>query len=58
MAKAIVTKPIPPLAIMSGVPAKIIATRTLAEDAFHDDLEVHLAFKYLAEWKDLQMDNV
>lgn len=54
MAKAIVNKPVPPFAIMSGVPAKVIETRTLSEDAFHDDLEEHLAFKYLAEWKELQ----
>ena len=58
MAKAIVTKPIPPLVVVSGVPAKAIATRTLSEDAFHDDLEAHLAFKYLAEWKDLQIDSL
>ena len=54
MAKAIVNKPVPPLAIMSGVPAKVVTTRTLSPEAFHDDLEEHLAFKYLDEWKELQ----
>ena len=39
MAKAIVNKPVPPLANMSGV---------------RDDLEEHLAFKYLDEWKELE----
>mmetsp|Transcript_32824 Transcript_32824/g.33197 ORF Transcript_32824/g.33197 Transcript_32824/m.33197 type:complete len:298 (+) Transcript_32824:110-1003(+) len=60
MAKSIVTKPVPPLSIMRGVPAKVIATRTLTEDAFHDDLQEHLVFKYLEEWKILQknMTNV
>lgn len=54
MAKAIVNKPVPPLAIMSGVPAKAVQTRTLSREAFSDDLEEHLAFKYLEEWKELQ----
>jgi len=52
MAKAIVNKPVPPLAIMSGVPARMIATRVLEVEAFDDDLEEHLAFKYLDEWKE------
>ena len=54
MAKSIVTKPVPPLSIMRGVPAKVVGTRTLTEDAFDSDLEEHLAFKYLDEWKKLQ----
>lgn len=54
MAKAIVNKPVPPLAIMSGVPAKAIETRVLEKEAFDDDLEEHLAFKYLDEWKELR----
>jgi len=54
MAKAIVNKPVPPLAIMSGVPAKVVETRKLSREAFRDDLEEHLAFKYLDEWKELQ----
>ena len=54
MAKAIVNKPVPPLAIMSGVPAKVVKNRTLSREAFRDDLEEHLAFKYLDEWKELE----
>ncbi len=54
MAKAIVNKPVPPLAIMSGVPAKVVQNRTLSREAFRDDLEEHLAFKYLDEWKELE----
>ena len=52
MPKAIVTKPVPPLTIMSGVPAKAVGTRTLTREAFSDDLEEHLAFKYLDEWRE------
>lgn len=52
-AKSIVTKPVPPLAIMAGVPAKVRGFRSLEMDAFPDDLERHLAFKYLEEWEDL-----
>lgn len=52
-AKSIVTKPVPPLAIMAGVPAKIREYRTLDESAFTGDLSRHLAFKYLEEWKKL-----
>ena len=50
-AKSIVTKPVPPLAIVSGVPAKIIGYRELNKDAFDDDLQEHLVAKYLEEWK-------
>jgi hypothetical protein len=46
-------KPVPPLAIMSGVPAKVIKYRSLDIEDFTDDLDQHLAFKYLDEWKDL-----
>ncbi|KAG7372006.1 serine acetyltransferase [Nitzschia inconspicua] len=49
--KAIVNKPVPPLAIVSGVPAKIIASRNLSDDSFQTDLDRHLAFKYIYEWK-------
>jgi len=56
MAKAIVNKPVPPLSIMSGVPAKVVETRTLSREAFSDDLEEHLAFKYLDEWKKMQQN--
>lgn len=52
-AKAIVNKPVPPLAIVSGVPAKIIAYRSLRDDSFQSDLENHLAFKYLDEWREV-----
>lgn len=52
-AKSIVTKPVPPLAIMTGVPAKIRGYRTLDPSAFTDDLSSHLALKYLDDWKEL-----
>ena len=55
MAKSIVTKPVPPLSIMRGVPAKIIGQRMLNKEDFHDDLEEHLAFKYLDEWKRISL---
>jgi serine O-acetyltransferase len=51
-AKSIVTKPVPPLAIMTGVPAKIMGYRKLDESDFTDDLNRHLALKYLEEWKE------
>lgn len=50
-AKSIVTKPVPPLAIVSGVPAKIMEYRTLTAAAFDDDLQAHLWHKYVKEWK-------
>jgi serine O-acetyltransferase len=50
-AKSIVTKPVPPLAIVSGVPARIQGYRQLTEIEFDDDLQRHLADKYLDEWK-------
>lgn len=51
-AKSIVTKPVPPLAVVGGVPAKIMHYRDLNDpDAFGDDLQQHLAVKYLDEWK-------
>jgi serine O-acetyltransferase len=53
-AMSIVTKPVPPLAIMTGVPAKIQGYRDLQELAFQHDLEAHLAIKYLPQWRDLQ----
>jgi serine O-acetyltransferase len=55
-AKSIVTKPVPALARVSGVPARVVSYRVLEEDAFTDDLEHHLAFKYLDEWKQIQVD--
>lgn len=52
-AKSIVTKPVPPLAIVSGVPAKIQNYRDLHESSFDDDLERHLVVKYLDRWRAL-----
>lgn len=51
--KSIVTKPVPPLAIMSGVPAKLIDYRVLDEEAFSDDLSRHSAMRYLEKWRNL-----
>lgn len=50
-AKSIVTKPVPPLAIVSGVPACIVEYRNLTAAAFDDDLQGHLWHKYVKEWK-------
>jgi serine O-acetyltransferase len=55
-AKAIVTKPVPPLAIVSGVPATIMASRNLSDDAFETDLERHLALKYIHEWRAMKAE--
>jgi serine O-acetyltransferase len=53
-AKSIVTKAVPPLAIMSGVPARIQGYRELDESAFQkDNLQDHLAIKYLNQWREL-----
>jgi len=52
-AKSIVTKPVPPFAIMSGVPARISGYRNLNEEAFCDDLQEHLVSKYLKEWREM-----
>jgi len=56
-AKSIVTKPVPPLAIVSGVPAKIQSYRELKDASFDDDLQRHLASKYLPEWRE-QVANI
>ena len=50
-AKSIVTKNVPPLAIMQGVPAKVTEYRKLTPDAFEDDLQAHLWRKYVEDWK-------
>ena len=50
-AKSIVTKPVPPLAIVSGVPARIKEYRSLTAASFDDDLQAHLWHKYVKEWK-------
>lgn len=52
-AMAIVTKPVPPLAIVSGVPARVQGYRDLNETAFQHNLEAHLAIKYLNQWQKL-----
>jgi serine O-acetyltransferase len=52
-ATSIVTKSVPPLAIMTGVPEKILGYRDLNESAFQHDLEAHLAAKYLPQWREL-----
>lgn len=53
-AKSIVTKPVPPLAIVCGVPAAIVNFRQLDDAEFDDDLQHHLKDKYRNEWKLLQ----
>lgn len=52
-AKSIVTKPVPPLAVMAGVPAKIKSYRVLDESTYTDDLSRHLVHKYIEDWKEL-----
>ena len=50
MPKSIVTKPVPPLARVSGVPARIVGYRDL--EAFDEtELELHLGIKYKKEWQ-------
>lgn len=56
--KSIVTKPVPPLARVSGVPARIVSYRDLTEEEFdRSDLCRHLGFKYLEEWRKIARDN-
>jgi serine O-acetyltransferase len=51
-ARSIVTKAVPPLASVSGVPARIQSYRSLDPAAVADmALEVHLAAKYFEQWK-------
>ncbi|GKY98520.1 hypothetical protein MPSEU_000809100 [Mayamaea pseudoterrestris] len=51
-ARSIVTKPVPPLARVSGVPARIQGYRSLDfNDVIDKDLEAHLAPKYFEQWK-------
>jgi len=54
-AKSIVTKPVPPLATVSGVPASVTGYRKLEAEEFTDDLEQHLVDKYLEEWTELSV---
>jgi serine O-acetyltransferase len=50
-AKSIVTKPVPPLARVSGVPARIQSYRDVSKGEFdRSDLCRHLAFKYMDDW--------
>jgi serine O-acetyltransferase len=53
-AKSIVTKPVPPLARVSGIPAKVIGYRECTNKEFEGDyLEQHLGFKYMERWQEL-----
>jgi serine O-acetyltransferase len=53
-AKSIVTKPVPPLARVSGIPAKVIGYRECTNEEFErDDLDLHLGFKYMKQWQEL-----
>lgn len=54
--KSIVTKPVPPLAIVSGVPAILDSFRTLTMEEFDNDLQSHLVPKYLHEWQQLLLE--
>lgn len=55
MPKSIVTKPVPPLAKVSGIPAKIIGYRELTDEEFDEDvLEYHLGVKYREKWQALR----
>jgi serine O-acetyltransferase len=49
--KSIVTKPVPPLSIVSGVPATFQRYRSLTPEEFNSDMQRHLAAKYLQRWK-------
>lgn len=54
-ARSIVTKPVPPLGVAQGVPAKIVGYRSLdPNDLCMTDLEEHLLNKYVEEWKKIQ----
>jgi serine O-acetyltransferase len=62
-AKSIVTKPVPPLARVSGVPARIQSYRDVSKGEFdRSDLCRHLAFKYMDDWirlaEDIERDDV
>jgi serine O-acetyltransferase len=51
--KSIVTKPVPALAIVSGVPARVERYRELTQNEFDNDLQRHLAGKYLSRWTEI-----
>ena len=57
-AKSIVNKPVPPLAIVSGVPGRVLAFRELDEAAFDDALQEHLVAKYLEAWKVVEQERI
>jgi serine O-acetyltransferase len=58
-AKSIVTKSLPPLAIVSGVPATIQSYRDLDnESEFNDDLQNQLIDKYLHRWRQLHQQRL
>lgn len=52
--KSIVTKPVPPLACVNGVPARIQSYRTLTMEEFEKcEFEEFLGDKYLTQWQEL-----
>jgi len=58
MAKSIVTKPVEPLSIVSGVPARAVGARNVFDqnsitEFEQDDMQEHLVFKYLELWQDV-----
>lgn len=61
-AKSIVTKPLQPLSIVSGVPAKLQSYRNLdkASEYFDhdDDLQRHLLAKYFDKWRVLHEERI
>ena len=53
-AKSIVTKPVSPLAQVTGVPAREVSIRELDYDTLaQDDLQQFLADKYLSKWQEI-----
>ena len=60
-AKSIVTKPVDPLSIVSGVPAKVVGSRNVLgpnakEDFELDDMTEHLALKYMPHWQNIALE--
>lgn len=55
-AKSIVTKAVPALAIVTGVPARITEYRSLSAEAFDDDLQAHLWRKYAKAWRQVALE--
>lgn len=54
--KSIVTKPVPKLAIVGGVPATVVGHRHLSKDSVKTDLEKHLVDKYFDTWVKMEED--